>query len=223
MSYNTKRQLSKIITTLKENIVHCFQLPLCESVIKKHGKEPFLVLVACLLSLRAKDSATMHVCNDLFKVAQTPEEILSLSTQILEKIIYPIGFYRNKAKTLKTVSTTILEKYSGTVPKDREELLKIKGIGPKTANLVLGLVYNIPAICVDIHVHRISNRLGLVKTKTPVETEKALEKVLPERYWIEWNGLLVIWGQNICTPISPFCSKCAIKPYCKQVNVIKTR
>jgi len=202
---------------------HNFNITLSEKVIREYGCTSFLILVSCLLSLRSKDSETIHVCRKLFLIAQTPQEILKLPDAILEKIIYRIGFYKNKARTLKDVSKTIIEKFNGEVPDTLQELLSIKGIGRKTANLMFGVAFNKPAICVDIHVHRISNRLGLVKTNKPEETEFALQKVLPQKYWIEWNRLLVMWGQNICTPVSPFCSQCEIKSYCTRVGVTKSR
>ena len=141
----------------------------------------------------------------------------------LEKIIYPIGFYQKKAQVVHDVSRELIERFNGKVPNEHKALMSIKGVGLKTANLVLGMAFNIPAICVDIHVHRISNRLGIVKTNTPEETEAALKKIIPQNLWIEWNTLLVMWGQNICTPISPFCSICAIAPLCKKVNVNRSR
>ncbi len=196
---------------------------LVNTIIEEFGKDPFLVLISCLLSLRSKDSVTIDVCRELFKMAQTPQAILSISTKKLETILFKIGFYRNKAKTIKHVCQVLIDKFNGKVPKTLDELLHIKGIGRKTANLVLGVAYGIPSICVDIHVHRISNRLGFIKTKTTLETEFALQKLLHKKHWIEWNKLLVTWGQNICTPISPWCSKCAIKNHCKQVGVTKSR
>lgn len=189
---------------------------LSEQIIKEYGKNPFIILISCLLSLRAKDIVTIHICRDLFKIAKTPKEILTLSQEKLEKIIYKIGFYKNKAKVLLYVSKVILEKYNNIVPNKREGLLSIKGIGIKTANLVLSQAFDKPAICVDVHVHRISNRLGLIKTKTPEQTEIALQKILDKKYWIIWNKLLVILGQNICLPRNPKCSKCAINKLCKK-------
>lgn len=207
--------IKKIIEHLKKN-TQKFSPPLIDLIIHEEApsskeKKSFLILIGCLLSLRAKDSCTIHVCRNLFKKATTPQELLSIPLRDLEKIIFEIGLYKNKAKVLHHVSKTIIEKYNGKVPKTRTELLSIKGVGRKTANLVLGLAFDIPAICVDIHVHRISNRLGIVKTKNPQETELALEKIIPKKSWIEWNKLLVMWGQNICLPRTPKCKECAIK------------
>lgn len=200
-----------------------YALPLINQLIDEYGHKPFLILIGCLLSLRARDSTTIHVCRDLFAQAQTPQEILAIPLHTLERIIFKTVFYRNKALTLHHVSSVLINRFDGHVPKTREELLSITGVGPKTANLVMGMAFGTPEICVDTHVHRISNRLGLVKTKTVEETEEALKKVLPKKHWIEWNTLLVMWGQNLCTPLSPRCSECPIRAYCKQVGVTKFR
>ncbi|MBD3231901.1 endonuclease III [Candidatus Dependentiae bacterium] len=214
--------IKKIIKILKQETKD-FSPTLIEQIIKKYGKNPFLILICCLLSLRSKDIVTINVCHTLLKIAKTPQEILSLSQDELEKIIFKIGFHKNKAEVLHQVSHGILNRYNGKVPANRESLLKLPGVGQKTANLVLGVAYRVPSICVDIHVHRISNRLGLVGTKNPEETETTLKKIVPQNYWIEFNELLVKWGQNICTPTSPWCSKCAIKKFCKRIGVEKSR
>lgn len=214
--------IKKIIAILKIETKD-FTPTLIKQIIKDHGKNPFLILICCLLSLRSKDTVTIHVCNDLLKTAKTSQKILDMPLEKLEKIIFKIGFYRNKAKVLHQVSKSILEKYTGKVPQTEKELLALPGVGRKTANLVLGMAFGQPAICVDIHVHRISNRLGLIKTKTPEETEFTLKKILSKNNWIEWNDLIVRWGQNVCTPTSPWCSKCAIKKYCKQIGIKKSR
>ncbi len=193
--------------------------PASLSIIKQYGRDPYLVLISCLLSLRTKDSVSFPASQRLFEHAKTPQEMLKLSTSQIEKLIHPTGFYRRKAHLLHAVSKDLLERFKGKVPSNLEDLLSIKGVGRKTANLVLGVAFEIPAICVDTHVHRISNRLGLVKTKTTNETEQELKKILPEKYWIEYNHLLVVWGQNICVPISPFCSKCAIADLCPRIGV----
>lgn len=197
------------------------QPPMSEVIAKEYDKDPYLILISCLLSLRNKDTSTLPISRKLFVVAKTPQQILNIPIQKLESIIYSIGFYKNKAKMLHSVSQELLSRFDGKVPSNRQDLLSIKGIGPKTASLVLGIAYDIPAICVDVHVHRISNRIGLIKTRTPEETEVALMEILPKNYWIEWNKLLVMWGQNICTPISPWCSKCPIYKLCHR-NGVKT-
>ena len=146
-----------------------------------------------------------------------------LPSKKIENTIYPAGFYITKAKRIKNVCKVLIENYNGKVPDDIDELLKLHGVGRKTANLVVSLGYGKLGICVDTHVHRISNRLGLVKTKNPHQTEFALRKILPEKYWIEYNDLLVTYGQNLCKPISPFCSKCNIRRYCNRIGVATSR
>ncbi len=194
-----------------------------DQIIAEYGRDPFLILISCLLSLRAKDLTTIHVCRALFKKVQTPKQLLALPRAELEKIVYKTGFYKTKARVLQSVSKDLLERFKGKVPETREELLSIKGVGIKTANLVLSAAFDTPAICVDTHVHRISNRLGLVVAKNAEKSEVALQKVLPKKYWSSWNRLLVLWGQNICVPVSPKCSQCAIKSLCKRVGVTKSR
>jgi len=182
-------------------------------------KDPYLVLVSCILSLRTKDKTTVEASMRLFKVADRPRRMLMLSTSRIERLIYPVGFYRNKAKVIRGLSRRIIDDFDGRVPDNFDVLLSLKGVGRKTANLVLGLGYNIPAICVDTHVHRISNRLGWVKTRTCEETEEALEKIIPKRRWIDLNTILVTFGQNLCLPVSPFCSRCPVFKSCKRRGV----
>lgn len=182
-------------------------------------KSPFMVLISCLLSLRTKDKVTAEASNRLFKLADNPEKMLGLSIKNIEKTIYPVGFYKTKSKRIKEICKTLLDNYGGVVPDEIDELLKLKGVGRKTANLVVTLGYGKLGICVDTHVHRISNRLGLVKTKTPEQTEFTLRKKLPQKHWLIYNDLLVTYGQNLCVPISPWCSKCKIFKYCKRIGV----
>ncbi len=186
-------------------------------------KSPFMVLISCLLSLRTKDKVTAEASNRLFKLADNPEKMLGLSIKNIEKAIYPVGFYKTKAKRIKEICRVLLDDYEGVVPNEIDELLKLKGVGRKTANLTVTLGYGKLGICVDTHVHRISNRLGLVKTKTPEQTEFALRKKLPQKHWLIYNDLLVTYGQNLCVPVSPWCSKCRIFKYCKRVGVKKSR
>ena len=186
-------------------------------------KNPFMVLISCLLSLRTKDKVTGEASSRLFKLADNPEKMLDLSTESIEKAIYPVGFYKTKSKRIKEICKTLLDDYGGVVPDEIDELLKLKGVGRKTANLTVTLGYGKLGICVDTHVHRISNRLGLVTTKTPEQTEFALRKILPQKHWLIYNDLLVTYGQNLCAPISPWCSKCKIFKYCKRVDVKKSR
>ncbi len=187
------------------------------------GHDPFLVLISCLLSLRTKDQVTLPASLRLFERARTPAKILTISLAELEKIVYPVGFYRKKARLLHAVCQNLLDRFDGAVPSTIEELLSIKGVGRKTANLVLGEGFGIPAICVDTHVHRVANRLGLVNTKTVDQTEQALKEIIPEKDWININRWLVVWGQQICVPISPFCSRCPLAGVCKKRGVVKNR
>lgn len=173
--------------------------------------------------MRTKDKTTIEASKRLFKIADSPKSMIKLSLIRLRKIIYPVGFYRNKAKAILGLSHKIINDFHGAVPREIDELLSFKGVGRKTANLVLGLGFKIPAICVDTHVHRISNRLGWIKTTNPEETEKELEKILPKESWIELNTILVTFGQNLCVPISPFCSSCYVFRFCKKVGVNKSR
>lgn len=185
--------------------------------------DPFKVLIACLLSLRTQDKNTEKASSRLFAVADTPEKILQLPDKKLEKLIFSSGHYKKKARTLKHVSREILERFQGKVPNKKEELLSIKGIGPKTANIVLAFAYRQPVLPIDTHCHRIPNRLGWVKTKTPEQTEKELEKILPKKYWLEFNALFVLFGQTICQPISPKCSQCPVRHLCPRIGVTRSR
>lgn len=191
--------------------------------MRKNKEQAFKILISCLLSLRARDENTEKVSQKLFEIADTPKEISKLSTKRLEKIIYSSGHYKKKARTLKHVSKEILKRFNNKVPSTKEELLSIKGIGPKTANIVLNFAFNQDVLPIDTHCHRIPNRLGWVKTKTPEKTEKELEKILPKKYWKEFNGIFVLFGRTICQPISPKCSTCPIKKYCKRVGVTRNR
>ncbi|BAT72093.1 endonuclease III [Thermosulfidibacter takaii ABI70S6] len=186
-------------------------------------KDPFKVLISCLLSLRTKDEVTKEASKRLFERAKTPEEMIKLSEEEIARLIYPVGFYNNKAKIIREISKTLLEKYGGKVPDSLEELLKLKGVGRKTANLVLVEGFDKPGICVDTHVHRICNRLGWVTTKTPEETEMALRKILPQKYWKEINRWFVAFGKTICKPVSPLCSQCPVSDLCPKIGATKSR
>ena len=211
-----------MITILRET-TKAFTRPLIDQINDEFGHDPYLILIACLLSLRAKDTTTIHVCRELFTLIRTPDQLLAMPLEELERIIFRTGFYKNKAQVLRHVSRVLIDLYGGKVPDTTEVLLSIKGIGLKTAHLVMGCAFGKPAICVDTHVHRISNRLGLITTKTVEESEVALRDVLPKKYWTVWNNLLVMWGQNVCVPISPKCSGCPIRHMCKRVGVVKSR
>lgn len=187
-------------------------------------KTPYTVLISCLLSLRTKDEVTEQASIRLLQEYDTPEKMLTLSERTIQKMIYPVGFYRVKAKRIKEISKTILEKYDGNVPNNFKELMKLKGVGRKTANIVMVYGHNNPDFLpIDTHCHRIPNRLGWIKTKTPEETEKALKKILPKKYWKEFNHLFVTFGQTICTPVSPRCTQCPIEKFCEQKKVKKHR
>jgi len=214
-------KIDRIITILRKEVKR-FKVPLARGRKDRWG-EPFYVLIACVLSLRTKDAVTRSASERLFKMADNPHDMLRLSAEKIERAIYPVGFYRTKAKNILKISQEIMGRFGGRVPSSIEELLTLPGVGRKTANLVLTQGYGKMGICVDTHVHRISNRLGLVRTKTPHLTEFALRKVLPKRYWIEYNNLLVTWGQNVCRPVAPFCSRCSISRLCKKVGVRRNR
>jgi endonuclease III len=188
-----------------------------------NSQTPFRILIATILSLRTKDTLTAVVAPRLFAAADTPETMLALSEEQIAELIYPVGFYRNKARSIREICALLLERYNGEVPADLDALLTLPGVGRKTANLVVTIGFNLPGICVDTHVHRISNRWGYIQTKTPEETEFALRDKLPLPYWNVINGLLVTLGQNICHPTSPRCSMCPVAPYCARVGVTRSR
>jgi len=184
---------------------------------------PYTVLISCLLSLRTQDKTTNAASERLFAIASTPQRMLATPVAVIQKSIYPVSFYRVKAKTIHAISEQLLERFGGEVPSRLEDLLELPGVGRKTANIVVTLGFGKSGIAVDTHVHRISNRLGYVRTKTPEDTEMALRKKLPRRYWLIFNDLLVTYGQNLCKPISPFCSRCKIAEYCRRVGVTTRR
>ena len=201
--------------------VRKFRTPSVTLIAKKN--DPFAVLVSCIISLRTRDEVTELASARLFTLAKLPAELLELSNAKIEKAIYPAAFYRNKTKSLKELCQVLVKEYSGKVPDKLEQLLKLKGVGRKTANLTLILGHNKPGICVDIHVHRISNRWGYVKTKSPDETEMVLREILPKRFWKGYNDLLVSFGQNLCKPVSPFCSSCPVEDQCPKIGVNRSR
>ncbi|MEA3248605.1 MAG: endonuclease III [Nanoarchaeota archaeon] len=214
------KKISKIMNILEK---HFSQDSLTTLNRMKGKSDAFKILIACLLSLRARDENTEKVSKKLFKVADTPEQISKLPIPELEKLIFSSGHYKKKARILKHVSKILIKKFNSKVPNDKEKLLSIKGIGPKTANIVLAFAYGKDVLPIDTHCHRIPNRLGWIKTKTPEQTEKELERILPKKYWNKFNGIFVLFGKKICQPISPWCSKCLIAKYCPKINVNKTR
>jgi endonuclease-3 len=193
------------------------------TLVGKRWKSPFLVLISCILSLRTKDETTLPASERLFKLAATPETMVKLTIGQIEQAVYPVGFYKTKARVILGICRDVIEKFDGKVPDDIDTLMTMKGVGRKTANLVLTEGFGIPAMCVDTHVHRISNRFGYVETKTPEATEMALRKKLPSKYWMDYNALLVTWGQNICKPVSPLCTQCGINEYCQRKDVTISR
>ncbi|MFN8576560.1 MAG: endonuclease III [Candidatus Sericytochromatia bacterium] len=193
------------------------------AVVGAMTRDPYKVLISTIISLRTKDAVTEVSSKKLFNLADTPEKMLTLSPEEIQKAIYPAGFYKRKAINIIEISKALLDKYEGIVPDDVDELTKLKGVGRKTANLTVTLGYNKLGICVDVHVHRITNRFGYVKSKDPDETEILLRQKLPKEYWLEINDLLVVYGQNLCTPISPHCSKCPVFGYCERVGVTTNR
>ncbi|MEX0998885.1 MAG: endonuclease III [Thermodesulfobacteriota bacterium] len=193
------------------------------TLVAESSKDPFKVLISTVLSLRTKDETTAVASRRLFELADNPSEMLKLSEKQIIDAIYPVGFYKTKAKNIRSICSDLITKYDSIVPDDIDELLKFNGVGRKTANLVVTLGYDKPGICVDTHVHRISNRFGYIKTKAPDETETALRKKLPKEYWIDYNNLLVSFGQHLCRPISPKCSICPVIKFCDRVGVTKSR
>ncbi|MBP2680906.1 MAG: nth [Candidatus Krumholzibacteriota bacterium] len=193
------------------------------SVIARENRDPFRILISTVLSLRTKDEVTEAASRRLFEIACTPETLARMPVRTIEKAIYPVGFYKTKARTVRDISKRLVEEYGSVVPDSIEELLLFKGVGRKTANLVVTLGYGKHGICVDTHVHRVSNRVGLVDTETPEQTEFALMKVLPKRYWIGYNELVVSFGQKVCKPISPHCSTCFFEKDCPKIGVGKHR
>lgn len=189
----------------------------------ERARDPFRLLVACVISLRTKDEVTARSARSLFARAATPATLASLPEEEIARLIFPAGFYRTKARQIREIARRIRDEHAGAVPAERAALLALPGVGRKTANLVLGLGFSIPAICVDTHVHRISNRLGLVRTRRPEDTEKALERALPREAWIDINDLLVTFGQNLCHPTSPRCSACPLAARCPRVGVTRHR
>ena len=215
-------QIHAAIKILRREIRQ-WQEPVVGVVARESARDPFRILISCLLSLRTKDKTTSEASARLFALAHTPAALLKLSPRSIERAIYPVGFYRTKAKAIHAICRRLLEVYEGKVPQSIDELMTLAGVGRKTANLVVTVGYQKPGICVDIHVHRISNRWGYVKTKTPEETEQALRARLPKRYWITFNDLLVPYGQNLCQPVSPFCSRCKLIDMCDRVGVVRSR
>lgn len=194
-----------------------------DQFVKAHGRDPFRILIGCVLSLRTKDDVSFPATERLFARARSPREMLKLRTDTVAKLIYPVGFYRRKAEQIRAISRQLIDHYEARVPADLDALLTLPGVGRKTANLVVTLGFGLPGICVDTHVHRISNRLGWVRTPTPDATEQALRALLPRKYWIPINEIFVRHGQNICKPLSPLCTQCAVARACERRDVTRSR
>jgi endonuclease-3 len=210
--YALKRQVKSLNVPWLEDMARATQ-----------HRDPFKVLISCILSLRTQDRTTGSASERLFKLASDVKTMSELPVKTIVEAIYPVGFYKVKAERIKELSMVLVKNYNSRVPDNLEELLKLKGVGRKTANLVITLGYGKSGICVDTHVHRITNRWGFVKTRTPEETEFVLRKKLLKKYWLEINGLLVAFGQGICRPLSPFCSQCSINRFCDKVGVKTNR
>jgi endonuclease-3 len=211
------RELTRRLEAFRES---CRVTTLAE---EEKSCSPYRLLVACVISLRTKDEVTAEASRRLFEIAPTPARLAELEVERIAQAIYPAGFYNTKAGQLRQIARTLRDEFGGQVPGDESALLALPGVGRKTANLVLGLGFGIPAICVDTHVHRISNRLGMVKTKTPDKTEMALREVLPRDLWVPINDLLVTFGQNCCHPTSPRCSECPLEDMCPRFGVTRSR
>lgn len=222
MPYAKTLNFDELMERLFQEIHSYHHVPLINQ-IKKEREYPFRVLISTVLSSRTKDEVTARASEKLFLKAPNPQKLSRLSEEEIIGLIYPVGFYRIKAKNIKSIANILLQEYNGMVPNKLDHLLQFPGVGRKTANLVLGIAFKIDTITVDTHVHRISNRLGIVKTEIPGETEQDLQMILPKKYWISFNTYLVAHGQSICKPISPLCSQCNIFQYCQRIGVIKSR
>ncbi|MFZ0890431.1 MAG: endonuclease III [Candidatus Binataceae bacterium] len=217
----TARTVGPILRILRLK-ARSWKAPILTLIAEQRG-DPFLTLIGCILSLRTKDETTAAAAARLFARAGTPEAMLALDARTIVRLIYPVGFYRTKSKVIHEICRDLLGRFGAKVPDTIEALLTLQGVGRKTANLVVTEAFGKPGICVDTHVHRISNRWGLVKTRSPEKTELALRRVLPRRYWIEYNGLLVAFGQTICRPVSPWCSRCPVERRCPKLAVVRSR
>ena len=217
-----KKNIDKIIRILKKEMKP-YKNPIVTE-LSTRSKDPFIVLISCILSLRTKDDVTAEASKRLFKLADTPYKMVKLNTKTISKAIYPVGFYPTKAKRIKEICKVLIEEYNGEVPTKFEKLLKLKGVGPKTASIVV--VYGhgkADFIPVDVHVHVVANRLGWIKTKTAEESMPELMKIIPRKYWYDLNDLLVKFGQNICITVSPWCSKCPVEKFCPKIGVKRHR
>lgn len=214
-------KMNDVVKILKKELA-LGEMPIV-SHLAEDQQDPFMILISTLLSLRTKDEVTAQATDRLFALASTPEDMLKIPESTIAKVVYPVGFYRVKAKNIHHTCRELIDRFRSKVPDNLDDLLSIKGVGRKTANLVITLAYGKDGICVDTHVHRISNRLGYVQTKTPDETEFALRVKLPRRHWIIYNTLLVAFGRKTCKPVSPLCSACPVRKHCDRVCVTLSR
>lgn len=214
----TNEEIPGVFRVLRR-VVKKWKIPVVDEMGRGSLPDPFKVLVSCILSLRTKDAVTEAASDRLFKLVDTPKGLVKLTISQIEKAIYPSAFYKNKARSLKEMCRILNDKYEGKVPDDIDDLLALKGVGRKTANLTVILGYGKMGICVDTHVHRICNRWGYINTRTADETEMVLRGILPQKYWREINALLVAYGQNLCKPVSPHCSECPIEASCDKREV----
>jgi len=217
------KQITKVLEILKKS-----QKGIRKTTLNREAKEnktysPYQTLISCLLSLRAKDEVTEVISEELFKVAKIPKEMLKIPEKKLKQIIFSSGHYNRKAEAIRYVSQELINRFNSQVPQTKEELMSIKYIGPKTANIVLAFSFNKQVIPIDIHCHRIPNRIGWIKTKTPEQSEIALMEIIPKKYWADFNGIFVLFGKTVCLPVSPLCSQCPINKFCKKISVIKSR
>jgi endonuclease-3 len=217
----SNRQIDRVLRLVRETI-GTWEPPALNKIADE-SDDPFRVLISCILSQQTKDAVTGQASARLYRLADRPDTLLALSERRIARAIYPVSFYRTKARTIRRVCRELLARFEGLVPDRLDALLSLNGVGRKTANLVLTVGYRKPGICVDTHVHRISNRWGYVRTKTPEQTEMTLRQKLPRRHWITYNDLLVPFGQHLCRPISPFCSRCPVERWCARVRVTTHR
>jgi len=213
--------IDSVYSILKKEVKN-YKVPVVD-LVEIQTKDPLKVLLATILSARTKDETTLKAVKKLFSKVKKSSDLEKLSKKEIEKLIYPVGFYHNKAEHLKKFPLVLKREFNNIIPSTVEELVKLPGVGRKTANLVVAVAFNKPAICVDTHVHTITNRLGYVHTKNPLRTEFQLRKKLPKKYWITFNSILVAFGQNLCRPVSPFCNRCPIDKYCNKVGVTTHR
>ncbi len=216
-----KVDIAKIHRILKKEVKN-YDAPIVD-LIEIQTDDPFKVLVATILSARTKDEVTSQAAKRLFEKIGNPEDLHKLTQKQIEKLIFPVGFYKTKSKHLKQLPKVLEKNFNNKIPRTVEELVKLPGVGRKTANLVVAIAFKDYGVCVDTHVHKIMNRLGYVKTTTPLQTEMALRKKLPKRYWRTFNSIFVAFGQNLCRPVSPYCSRCPIKKYCNRVGIKQSR